>query len=282
MKGNADPRDVANGYAALSELRHFSAAAMGNARPFDRCVFLPLPPKAEGISAVQELASLAGDFLSRELTTTLGRVADEGRSSLQHAAAGLHCQTFGAYWFSVPRRPLLRRVVQQICDRVVRGWQINDANALSAAIAAWANDELTQANLTSEALTNRLQEACGAALGQPLNGWYEALTQGWAKGGPSDVGQGAVAVRKAMQDLEELLGPPEREPDLELTSPLITAFQEAYRSTAKWADAQLGEAGSACPGRATNSSLPARRKPRKQLGIAWRETARCYKRRTAS
>ena len=110
----------------------------------------------------------------------------------------------------MPRRPLLRRVVQHICDRVVRGWNVNDAKALSVAIAAWANDELTQANLISAGLTNRLQEACGAALGQPWHAWYEALTQSWAKGGPSDVGPGAGAVRKAMQNLEELLGPPER------------------------------------------------------------------------
>jgi len=47
--------------------------------PFDRCMVLPLPARTDGDVAVQEVIALAGDFLCRELTTRLGRVADEGR-----------------------------------------------------------------------------------------------------------------------------------------------------------------------------------------------------------
>src|SRR5229473_621790 len=76
--------------------------------PLDRCVLLPLPSKADGPAALAELTNRAGDFLCRELTTPLGPVADKNRAGLRQASdAGMICQTFGAYWFSVPRRPLL-------------------------------------------------------------------------------------------------------------------------------------------------------------------------------
>src|SRR5262249_25599498 len=215
VKGNVDARGVANAFAALTELNHFAAGqtASGAAALFDRCVFLPLPSKSEGDRAVQELVSLAGEFLSRELTTPLGRVADDGRHASRGSEAGMACQTFGAYWFSVPRRPLLRQVVQRLCDRMVRDWGVRDADAMAAAVQSFANIQLTRVNLSSHTLIAHLQEGCAAALGQPRNSWLAAHMQTWSKGGPGDVGSGAAAVRKAIAELEYLLGSAEREPD---------------------------------------------------------------------
>src|SRR5262249_28482778 len=208
---------------------------------FDRCVFLPLPSKSEGDRAVQELVSLAGEFLSRELTTPLGRVADDGRNTSRASEAGMMCQTFGAYWFSVPRRPLLRQVVQRLCDRMVRDWGVRDADAMAAAVQSFANIQLTRVNLSSHTLIAHLQEGCAAALGQPRNSWLVAHMQTWSKGGPADVGSGAAAVRKAIAELEYLLGSAEREPDLQLPSPVLTALAEACRSVAKEADGHVAD-----------------------------------------
>jgi hypothetical protein len=234
---------VANAFAVLSELKHFTTAAKedGSAAPFDRCVMLPLPAKSEGAVAVQEMASLAGEFLSRELTTPMGREADAGRNALKQTGEAVRYQTFGAYWFSVPRRPLLRRVVQHICDRVVRGWGVHDAHALAASMQTWSADQLTRANLNPDGLLARLQEACAATLGQPPNEWLASLMKTWEKGEPGDFGQGAGAIRTAMAQLEMLLGPAEREPDLQVAGSGLTALCEAVRAVNEAANGHLAE-----------------------------------------
>src|SRR5260370_5805234 len=67
VEHGAAPRAVANGFAALTELKHFAGAAAagedrdkkdvpsGQPPPFDRCVLLPLPSKADGPAALAEL-----------------------------------------------------------------------------------------------------------------------------------------------------------------------------------------------------------------------------------
>jgi serine/threonine protein kinase len=243
VKGKVDAHGVANAYAALTELKRDAAerAAAGAAPPFDRCIFLPLPAKSEGDVAVQELVSLAGEFLSRELTTPLGRVADDGRSTSRPAAARMTCQTFGAYWFSVPRRPLLRHVIQRLCDRMMRGWGVCDADVMAASARFFAHEQLTRVSLSSETLITRLQEGCAEALGQPRNSWLAAHMQTWAKGQPGDLGSGGAAVRQAVAEMEHMLGHPEREPDLQFPSPVLTALAEAARGVANEADGHLTE-----------------------------------------
>jgi hypothetical protein len=240
VKGNVETRGVANAFAALRELKHFAAASdSGSAAPFDRCVMLPVPAKSEGAVAVQELASMAGDFLSRELTTPMGREADAGR--LHQAGEGMRCQTFGAYWFSVPRRPLLRRVVQHMCDRVVSSWGVHDADALDASMHCWSVNQLTRARLNPEGLLARLQEACAATLGQSPSEWLAALMHAWGKGEPGDFANGADAIRAALARLQLLLGPPECEPDVQLASSALRALGDACRSATEAANGPLAE-----------------------------------------
>ena len=254
VEHSAAPRAVANGFAALTELKHFvDAAAAGHDRdkkdapspqvpPFDRCVLLPLPSKADGPTALGELTKRAGDFLCRELTTPLGPVADKNRADLRQASdAGMIFQTFGAYWFSVPRRPLLQRLANHICDRLVRSWGVRDSKAIQPSIQTWVANQLTQANLSSEALGARLQAACAAALGQTPSDFFDALIQQWGKGGAADLGRHPRAVHDAVTELERLLGPPDKEPSLESSSPLITALVEASRALANQAEAQLAD-----------------------------------------
>jgi serine/threonine protein kinase len=275
---NAEARGVANSYAALTELKHFAAVEKdaGNAGPFDRCVLLPLSAKTEGAVALQESVSLAGDFLSRELTSGLGRVADEARKTLKHAGASLACQTFGAYWFSVPRRPLLHRVVHHIFDRLVRGWGIHDAKALAALMNRWAIDQLTQAKLSSESLPVRIEEACAAKLGQPPETWFSALVQRWAKRASGDLTKGPMAVRKAMQELEEALGPPKSEPDLNLACPVITALAEGCPSVAKAAERQLAELALAALSEPSFRLACKEEAAQEQLGTVLKEASRWY------
>jgi hypothetical protein len=254
VEHGAAPRAVANGFAALTELKHFAGAAAaredrhkknvpsGQPPPLDRCVLLPLPSKADGPAALAELTNRAGDFLCRELTTPLGPVADKNRADLRQASdAGMICQTFGAYWFSVPRRPLLQRVAHHICDRLVRSWGVHDSKAIQPSIQTWVANQMTHANLSSEALAVRLQDACAAALGQTPSDFFDALIQRWGKGGAAELGRHPRAVQDARAELEKLLGSPEKEPSLESTCAPIMALMEASRVLAEQAEAQLAE-----------------------------------------
>jgi eukaryotic-like serine/threonine-protein kinase len=254
VEHGAAPRAVANGFAALTELKHSAGAATaGNERdkkdapsgqppPFDRCVLLSLPSKADGPAALGELTNLAGDFLCRELTTPLGPVADQNRAGLREALdAGMICQTFGAYWFSVPRRPLLQRVAHHICDRLVRSWGVHDSKAIQPSIQTWVAKQITQANLSSAALAVRLQAACAAALGQTPSDFFDALIQQWGKGGAAELGRHPKAVQDALAELEKVLGPPDKEPSLESSSGPIMALVEASRALAEQAEAQLAD-----------------------------------------
>ncbi len=262
VKQTGASRSVANSYAALAELNYFARAAEAAASsknggnfaqksgadkpPFDRCVLLPLPACSEGPEALDEWTTLAGDFLCRELTSPLGRSADEERAALapqstQGSAPGMTCQTFGAYWFSVPRRPLLENVALQICDRLVRSWKIDDPKALDEAIKTWATDQLNRAELSAEPLAASLREISDHSLGQKADALFDSMEARWSKGGPADLRRNPEALPEAMEELEQLLGPAEGELSLDLPSPPVIALKEASRVVAEQADARLAE-----------------------------------------
>ncbi len=117
---------LGNACAALRELSHFArpgttftaryhqreAPVQDSEPPFSRCVMLPLPEETDEAST-RELVELTGLFLSRDLCSPLGRVADLGRggvTGLPWDSRGLFYQTFGLYPLSWPRHALLRTV----------------------------------------------------------------------------------------------------------------------------------------------------------------------------
>jgi hypothetical protein len=217
-------------------------------------VLLPLPPLADGATAQEELSVLVGDFLCRDLTTPLGRSADKGRRENgapasspvpstdrpEQPAVRMRYQTFGAYWFSVPRQPLLEHAAQHICNRLARSWGIHDSTR-DLAIHTWVADELARAELTPERLAMCLLEACAVALGQTPSAHYTALVERWAKGGAGDLSRQPTAAPEALGQLEELLGPPQCEPSIDLSSPLVAALAEATLGLAQEAEGKLAE-----------------------------------------
>ena len=110
----------------------------------------------------------------------------------------MSCQTFGAYWFSVPRRPLLQSVAQRICDRLVKSWAVHDTKARDAAIEAWVANQLTGAQLSAETLSSRLQETCATILGQTPAAFCEAVVAAWAKDGPADLARNPGVIGEAL------------------------------------------------------------------------------------
>jgi eukaryotic-like serine/threonine-protein kinase len=299
VKQTGASRGVANSYAALAELNYFAraaeaAASSKNGRdharrsgadkpPFDRCVLLPLPASSDDPAALNEWTTLAGDFLCRELTSRLGRSADEERAALgpqstQGSAPGMICQTFGAYWFSVPRRPLLENVAQQICDRLVRSWKIDDPKALDEAIKTWATDQLNRAELSAEPLAASLRGISANSLGQKADALFDSLAARWSKGGPADLRRSPEALPKALEELEKLLGPAEGEPSLDLPSPPAIALREASRVVAEQAEARLAEVTLNALAEPHFRFACMEAAAQAQLGVSLEEAARLHKR----
>jgi serine/threonine protein kinase len=254
-RGAESARAVANAFAALTELEHFAdpgvvfsssgvdgdSGPAGPTPPFSRCLLLPLPASADGPAAVDELTAQAGDFLCRDLLTPLGRAVDEARADLRLPAERLPCHTLGTYSFSVPRRPLLQRVAQCLCDRLVRGWQVTTPSALEETIRSWVADQMTRWELTPECLARRLHEAWGAALGEAPEAFCDAAVRRWAKGGPDDLHRQPAAAREAVAEVDGLLAPPRPEDPDDAPSRLMLGLQEAARAVAEEAEKGLAE-----------------------------------------
>jgi serine/threonine protein kinase len=298
-KRTASPRGIANSYAALVELNHFARVAAATAfskdgrghagtsgpdkPPFDRCVLLPLPAAADGPAALHERTTLAGDFLCRELTSRLGRSADEERAALrpqstQGSAAGMTCLTFGAYWFSVPRRPLLENVAQHICDRLVRSWRIHDPRQLDEAITTWVTDQVHAAQLCPEPLAESLRQICANFLGQEVSALFDSLLARWSKGGSEDLRRNPNALPKALEELQQLLGPAQVEPSLDLPSPPAEALREASRVVVEKVDARLAEITLNALAEPHFRFACKEAAAQEQLGVALGEAARLHKR----
>jgi hypothetical protein len=220
-------RATANAFAALTELSYFSAPGrvfstgyLDGGRsvtdadpPFSRCILLPLP-KGDEPASMPELASLTGEYLVRELTTPLARAADEERArraaSRAPAAArpGLVCQTFGAYWFAVPRRLLLQRVARRLCGRLVRNWRGADATGLAEAVRAWAAGQLARHALTPEELARAVDEEAARLLGRPAEDEIEAALAACAPGQADDLAGNPALAAQAITAVTRLVGAP--------------------------------------------------------------------------
>ncbi len=216
-------RATANAFAALTELSYFSApgtvfsagyldqgGSLTDAEPpFSRCVLLPLPREEEPAS-LHELATLTGEYLVRELATPLGRAADEERAkrsaNRDAAAAGLACQTFGAYWFAVPRRLLLRRVARRLCSRLLQGWRADAEKGLAEMVRAWVGEQLARYELAPEALATAAVGEATRILGRTPEEEIEAALAAYAPGQAEDLGSNPAAAAGATQAVERLIG----------------------------------------------------------------------------
>jgi hypothetical protein len=230
-KSGEKARATANAYAALTELSYFSAPGRvfsagyrdegrplaDPAPPFSRCLLLPLP-KGEDRATAHELAILAGECLVRELATPLGRVADEERARRGASGGpasrgrGTACQTFGAYWFAVPRQLLLQRVARCLCGRLVRGWCGADAKGLAEASRAWTAGQLTRHDLTPGELATAIGEEAARLLGKPAEEAIEAALADCAPGQAADLARNPALAGEVTAAVARLVGGPTSDP----------------------------------------------------------------------
>ena len=196
----APPTALANAYAALTELNHYSRhgfigrydtgdknlppiVVQSEGSPFARCVMFTLPRHAGGggaEAALTQVLTTAGEYLYRDLATPLGQNADEQRQKQlreampQVAAPALH--VVGVSRLSWPRQALLEQGARRISRRLVEGWMSKDARAIADEMGRWADETWDAAGVRPEALINRLHELCEKIVKQPPDKLVTAIT----------------------------------------------------------------------------------------------------------
>lgn len=184
--------ELANVYATLTELNHFSdpgirfAAQYGvdgqrivdEGAPFHSVYLLPLAHRSP--AALDETVAHLGNYLFHELTTPLGlrldhlrhteAFGDSGQATGQLAAP---LRSFGTYAVWFPRGLLLRLAARQACQRLLQQW------------LATTKDELTE--LAQKEVQKYVEQATHPDNWRPelLAQRIESLTQA---GSPTDQG----------------------------------------------------------------------------------------------
>jgi eukaryotic-like serine/threonine-protein kinase len=205
-------RATANTFAGLTEVNYFSARTKKSRPPFSRCMFLPVP-KGEKAESLHEAATLASEFLLRELATPLARVADEERrrriASEQSPVALPSYQTFGAYWFAVPRGLLLQRVARRLCNRLVQGWRADHGAGLDREIKAWIAQQVTQSQLTPEELTTALVEEAARIQQRPPEEEIDAALAAFGNNQGNDLAKNPGKAAVLFGAIDQLVGAPD-------------------------------------------------------------------------
>jgi serine/threonine protein kinase len=189
---------LSNACAALTELAHFARpdtcfrskyvegepAVEDPGPPFGRCVVLPLPEETDE-TALQEVVGMAGQYLSRDLCSPLGRATDLARADLSGPpweARGLFAQTFGLFRLSWPRRALLAAAGRRLCLQLVTRWMSKDSKPIRETVQAWVQEQWARQNLGAEAFLARLVQACEQKLGHNPERALQAILQGSVEG----------------------------------------------------------------------------------------------------
>jgi serine/threonine protein kinase len=215
---------LGNTYAALTELAHFTTPdnvfsfryddrepkVKDRDPPFSRVVLMPLEPEANP-ERQGEGARLVGDFLYRDLTTKLGRVADVARVKLQppDQAPEPDFQTMGLYRFSWPRRTLLHQASRHLCHQIALRWTSKDTAPLREPVRSWLAEELNRQEIEPEQMIATLQKACDDTLGQSPESVFTSLVEPLAPKVKRPPDPDLAAVVDALARMEELVGGPQ-------------------------------------------------------------------------
>jgi serine/threonine protein kinase len=184
---------LANAYASLIELLHFSApdttyqlnlgtrdrSISDRDPPFDRCMFMQLPHNPDN-PVRNQIIGLSAGLVVRDLFTQIGRnAADARKTALEkltptaRAASAAVLATAGATWLSWPRRRLVRRAAARIGEQLLRQWTGKEADHLFEPIQGWL-DEQWDRLLRPDHVVERVHAACAEALGSTPDAKFEA------------------------------------------------------------------------------------------------------------
>jgi eukaryotic-like serine/threonine-protein kinase len=255
----APTMDVGNAFAALTELNHFSAPettfvahyddneppVRDAEPPYNRCMLLPLPV-GDDSGLLRSRAGLYADWLYYDLTTPLGRAAEECRAGIPVPSSKswtFCCQTFGMYHISWPKSAFLRHIGRNLCQQLVREWMSKDAAPVREQVKTPVAELWSQLGLGGDQLLARLQKACTESFGQNPQDALAALLAPLA--GLDTPGTDLTPAAQLVDQLECWLGderarpvPSGREDSLHAQPP---SLQEALDAAAQLLSSGLGK-----------------------------------------
>jgi hypothetical protein len=226
--------ELANVYATLTELNHFSdpsipfAAEYGSegqrivdqGTPFHSVYLLPLAHRSP--DAMDETVAHLGSYLFHELTTPLGLRLEQMRHEDEPGESGpaMHqmavpLRTFGTYAVWFPRGLMLNLAGRHACKRLIDQWVANDTmpsngevqSAIQAAVHRYsAHPELTGDALAKLIGTNAQAGAAaevGAAPGEVLSSMLAKLEDQLLSSGQDDPGNWC---KQAMSRIRDWMG----------------------------------------------------------------------------
>jgi eukaryotic-like serine/threonine-protein kinase len=183
--------ELANVYATLTELNHFSdslipfAAQYGidgqrlidHGAPFHSVYLLPLAHRTP--DDLKTAVAHLGNYLFHEITTPLGRRLEELRQADQQgdpsvsapSSSSVPLRTFGTYSVWFPRGLLLQQAARQACLRLLESWTASEDLALAeevhTAIGALAQKYALHPDLAPESLARQFES--GTQAGGPTD-----------------------------------------------------------------------------------------------------------------
>lgn len=218
------PFAVANTFAALSEIYHFSRPdttftaryavkeppIADPAPPFGRLLLMPLDMDEKKL---RDTTGMGAGMLYRDLVTPMGHALETNRNDAikarqTTAAAGPVLQVFGMNRLSWPRTPLVRQVTRQLCLRITQHWVAKDPKNPSE-VVKWATDQWSHRNMEAGHMIEVLRSACEKALSAPPEQLFAEVVDKFARFVPEAANPEPAQVQQVLAELEKYVGRPE-------------------------------------------------------------------------
>lgn len=173
---------IANTYAALRELNHYSlpetvfqaqyderdGSVHDPAAPFSRIIILPAAAATEKNKSSQFEESVIPlvRMLRRELFSPWGKQLDTIRDELPKPSGfEVTTQTFASASFVWPRNAILANTLKWLAETLLMRWVTADANYLKTHVKTWLTDRWAADECGPEFVIGGLQRACEKDLG---------------------------------------------------------------------------------------------------------------------
>lgn len=236
---------IANTYAALIELCHFSSpqteyvAAFNEQdegfsdreRPFERCVFLPWSD-CRGLSAECSDVARGTALLFQELLTQFGRECDRIRSeSTPFVGPSAHFQTYGSFRYYWPRRQVLDHAAIICSKALLQRWLGGVSAEHVARIQAWQNEIHFDRLLTIEHLRDRFRNALADPLLTDAAASINAVLTPMEQRPHASIEP--AAIRSTVNELVRILGLPEHRAASEIGMKVTPIAQKVSRDVCR-------------------------------------------------
>jgi len=218
---------MANTYAALRELNHYSQAdsafdahyeerdgrVSDPAPPFTRCMILPIPAVTKSVGGDQlseAVARRAGSLIARDLVTPLGEAADDARwHKPEFAHADLNISVAGQCSFMWPRNLILARASRWLSASVLSRWVEADPKVIGQYVEGWLAQRWQVEELAPEILVSKVQQAGEQAFGQSAEAHFAAEAQPFAQKGWFAREPDPARLNQTLAKLLQLVGMPD-------------------------------------------------------------------------